>query len=78
MARIPRTGHDTATANGLYFMQFGQNVVLRQVIVGPNSTIKRAEVAEALGELQGVEAYKARLAFNTFTVVRNRDASLWK
>ncbi len=66
-----------AREGDLYFADFGPEIRLRQVIVGPKSTITREEVADALGDLQGVEAYKARLAFQSFTVVKNRDQKLW-
>lgn len=69
--------HDTVE-NGLYFQSFGPNLVLRQVIVGPKSTVTRSEVAEALGDTAGVEAYQARLAYQTFRVVRNRAGHLWR
>jgi hypothetical protein len=68
--------HD-AVEHGLYFQSFGPNFVLRQVIVGPKSTITRADVAEAIGDMQDVEAYQARLAFQSFKVVKNRNPKLW-
>ncbi len=64
---------------GLYFFGFCKQVALREVIVGHNSTISRAELARALGDMAcDVEVYKARLAFRTFRVVRQRSGELWK
>lgn len=70
--------HNTVTAAGLYFADFGPNLVLRQVIVGAKSDLTRAEVAEALGDLADVETFKARLAYQTFRVVKNQNPKLWK
>jgi len=52
--------------------------MLRQVIVGAESSISRQQLSEALGDkLQNVEQIKARLAFKTFSVVRQRKRTLW-
>jgi hypothetical protein len=65
-------------STGLYFAEFSDRLVLRQVIVGAESAISRSELSEALGkELQHVEQLKARLAFKSFTVVRQRSRKLW-
>lgn len=67
------------TENGLYFMPFSPQLALREVIVGAESRIGRAELASALGDLRGaVEARKARLAFRTFRVVTQRRADQWR
>jgi hypothetical protein len=66
---------------GLYFFDFGTSpqLKLRQVIVGAQSKISSEEVAEALGDLAPkVVACKARLAFKTFEVVRQRNQDLWR
>lgn len=70
--------HNTVTDAGLYFVDFGPSLVLRQVIVGAKSDITRAEVTEALGDMADVETFKARLAYQTFRVVKNQNAKLWK
>jgi hypothetical protein len=65
--------------NGIYFEPFSPNLKLAEVIVGDQSTITRTELAAALGDQASkVTAFKARPAFGTFSVVRNRDATLWK
>ncbi len=65
--------------NGLYFFGFCKQLALREVIVGCKSTISRAELAEALGDMaRHVEVIKARRAFQTFRVVRQRSGELWK
>ena len=64
--------------NGFYFADFSEDLMLKQVIVGSLSDISRAEVTEALGSLMNkVEVFKARPAFKSFRVVRNKNESLW-
>lgn len=63
---------------GLYFSEFSDQLTLKRVIVGDQSSISRAEVSGALGDLEtGVEVFKARAAFKSFNVVRNRDETMW-
>jgi len=63
---------------GLYFFEFGKEFVLREVIVGHNSTITRAELDRALGDLtSSVTKFKARLAFQSFRVVRQLNDEMW-
>jgi hypothetical protein len=65
-------------AKGRYFADFSTDLRLRRVVVGARSEISRADLAKALGPLvPEVEAFKARLAFQSFRVVRNRQESLW-
>lgn len=64
---------------GLYFEPFSSILKLAEVIVGDQSTITRAELADALGDLNSnLPTFKARPAFGTFSVVKNRNAALWK
>lgn len=63
---------------GLYFEPFSNHLKLTGIIVGALSPVCRAEVQEALGDLvTSVRCFKARLAFRSFRVVRQRKASLW-
>lgn len=65
--------------NGLFFQKFDQDVELREVIVGTSAQVSRADIAQALGaHAEGVDVCKARLGFNKFEIVRNKDESLWK
>jgi hypothetical protein len=65
--------------NGLYFEPFSATLKLAEIIVGDQSTITRAELAAAIGDQHPhVTTFKARPAFRTFSVVRNRDGALWK
>ncbi len=60
----------------LIFHEFSESMILRQVIVGPNSDIKVADLAEVVSDTN-VEVFKSRLAFQTFQVVRQNNRSLW-
>lgn len=69
---------DPDPETGLFFTNFSPYLALREVIVGPNSPLTRAEVADALGELAAtVTAFKARLSFQSYRVVRQRSPSQW-
>lgn len=57
-----------------FFADFGENITLREVFVGPLSTVSRKEVVSALREKdQKAFVVKTRLAFLSFKVVENRD-----
>jgi hypothetical protein len=71
--------NDKDPDNGLYFADFADRLVLKQVIVGHLSKVTRADVRDALGDIaNGVEAFKARLAFKTYTVTKQRKEAMWK
>jgi hypothetical protein len=64
---------DKDPGSGLYFARFGVNLRLREVIVGPLCSVAEKAVQDALGQRRrNVAITKARLAFNSFNVVRNR------
>jgi hypothetical protein len=58
----------------LYFADFGDDCLLREVIVGPLCDVKATELREAVGEPSSGEVAlaKARLAFNSFRVVTDQ------
>lgn len=63
--------------NGLFFAEFSEHLALRQVIVGCESSVSRAQVREALsGHSDGIEMFKARAAFTSFRIVRTRNENL--
>jgi len=63
--------------SGLYFIPFSERPSLRIVIVGHASDVTRDEIRETLGDIvKDVDAIKARLAFKSFTVVRQRKPNL--
>ena len=66
-------------ARGLYFYDFSDSLVLREVIVGSDSTISRAQLKRALGRrTTEVAIFKARLAFQSFRVIKHATDALWK
>lgn len=70
---------DRDEPSGSYFTDFSSEVALRQVIVGCECPLSRTDIQDALGDLAAsVETFKARPAFRTFQVVRNRDEKLWR
>ena len=72
------TLEDRDPDTNLYFAGFSDRLKLRDVIVGAASTITRAQVRDALGELASfVSAWKARLAFRSFRVVHQKNERLW-
>lgn len=69
---------DAPESSGLYFAEFSPALQLRTVIVGAASTITRAELTDALGDLaHDTTRMKGRLSFRTFRIVRQREESLW-
>jgi hypothetical protein len=61
-----------------YYMGFSRDLRLKRVIVGDQSAISRRDVTDAIqGSESEVEVFRARAAFRTFEVVRNRNESMW-
>jgi hypothetical protein len=59
--------------SGLYFYGFGEEILLREIIVGPLCGIAKVEIEAALqGYRPKVKIVRARLAFKTFRIVRNK------
>lgn len=71
-ARIFTTLEDRDPDSGLFFGGFNEQLVLREVIVGPLSSVTQQDLLEALGTTSDVEFIKGRLAFNSFQVTPNR------
>jgi len=70
----------TADKKGNYFAEFSENLKLVGVIVGSRSTISRRELEVAFSRAKlnyKPFTFKARLAFETFRVVKNRNEQLW-
>jgi hypothetical protein len=65
--------------DSLYFMDYTNEIVLKEVILGNNCSASRAQLLTALGSLvSSVKCRKARLAFESFKIVEQKDAKLWK
>lgn len=68
----------TDEINGYYYADFSDSLRLKQVIVGDQSSITRAQLSDTLGDLvNDVEVFKARAAFRSFEVVRQNNQALW-
>lgn len=77
-ARLLISLEEADPISGLFFSDFGTQLALREVIVGHLSVVSRSEMANALGDLcDQVQVRKARLAFKSFRVVRQRNERLW-
>src|SRR5262249_1800839 len=59
------------TATGLYFGDFNEHMVLREIITGPLCATTKQEIEAVLSD-EHVSITKGRLAFNTFNVVTNK------
>ena len=74
-------GLDTPDEFGNHFVDFSEQLKLVGVIVGPRSAITRADLSAVLSHANlahPIKVFKARLAFNSFRVVKNQDANLWQ
>lgn len=58
------------------FREFSDSMQLREVIVGPKSNISIPEIGSAVADNR-VQAFKARIAFQRFEVVRQKNRSKW-
>lgn len=77
-AEVRNFGRLSIQSDGNFFIEFDDNLVLREVLVGAFSDATRADISAALGTLPNVAVHKKRLAFKSFSVVRNRDEKNWK
>lgn len=62
---------------GLYFKDFDEKLVLREVIIGANSSITSRQVTEA-AQFKDLQIKTARLAFKTFKVTKQKAKKLQK
>ena len=69
---------DQSDANGRYFCEFGNELVLREILVGSESLISRHDVQQALDQLSGIVCIKTRLAFGDYRIVKQLDSSMWR
>ena len=71
-ARIFTTLEDRDPDSGLYFADFNERLVLREVIVGPLSDVTQQELHDVLGTTSDVTFAKGGLAFNSFQVITDQ------
>lgn len=63
---------DSAKSSGLYFMDFGKELKLVEVIAGARCKTTQSELRNAIKPLEGIKLTKARAGFRRFEVVGNR------
>ena len=64
--------------SGLGFISFSSDLVLKEVIVGANGSLKPTELNVLLSAYgHSVETRKARLAFNKFEVTEQKKLNIW-
>lgn len=64
---------------GLFFKPFSEELLLREVIIGAASKLRRSDIVSPLGELSGqVAITTARLSFHSFSVTEQKNRRLWK
>lgn len=68
--------HGADLDGGMFFQPFSSQLELRSVIVGSRSSATRAQLSAALGDLSP-SVMPTRLAFQSFRVVKQNDASRW-
>jgi hypothetical protein len=56
---------------GLFYIDFSDDLVLKQVIIGALSLITKKQILDACGSNK-VDIFKARAAFKTFEIVKNQ------
>lgn len=60
-------------STGLHFVNFGDNLKVKEVIAGPLCTIDEATIRSTLSKYQQeISVVKARLAFKSFRIVKNK------
>jgi len=64
---------ETAKSGGLYFMDFGDDLKLVEVIAGARCEVTETELRSAIKPLEGVKLTKARAGFRRFEVVENHS-----
>lgn len=65
---------DKDKKTGCYYLDFSDNLKLKEIIVGPRSETKLKELHQIISPyLTGVEIIKARLAFKSYSVVKNNQ-----
>ncbi len=57
-------------SNGLYFYQFDDNVILKEVIVGTRSSVTKSQITKLLGSDATVAISKARPAFDEYRMIK--------
>jgi len=66
----------TTRESGLYFYEFSKDFALKEVVLGPKCELPIAAVRKFVDTLSpGTTVIKARIAFSSFRVIKNKVAS---
>lgn len=71
-ARIFTALNDLDPQTGLYFADFNEQLMLREVIAGSVCSVTEQQLREVVGEGDGIILTKARLGIRSFRVVTDR------
>ena len=64
--------------DGNYYVDFSNDLQLKEIIIGCNSGITRSEINNAISSSsQKIEIFKSRAGFKEFEIVRNQNDKLW-
>lgn len=70
---------ESTNEDGLYFYDFAHDLVLKEIVLGPESSLTREDVIHAVGRRNGgLLLSKARLAFTCFSVVTQKQFKVRK
>ena len=59
--------------NGLHFIDYGDEMMLKQAIVGLNSSVLRSDIEKLIGSKSEVEIFKVREDYREFKMVRDEN-----
>jgi len=77
--RVYTTLEEQDAETGLFFKEFGPELQLKEVIVGPMCDVSYDAVSKTIDGLTEVSIIKSRLAFNSYRVVKNKKpGSVWR
>ncbi len=64
-------------ATGFYFSDFGRDLTLREVILGPRFEGRLSDAADQCrGRYPGIKIFNARLSFRTYSIVERRGSAV--
>ena len=67
-----------ARGANLFFCPFGEELRLKEIIIGQNSQLTSEQFRSALGDYEGVEIKTARASFRDFKIVEQKNSEFKK
>ena len=71
--RVPVALRDCVISDGLHFEPLGDELKIVAVVLGPLCELTPGEIQANLPTGTHIKVYRARMAFRTFDIVRNKD-----